>query len=85
MKPSMNIVEHFLFRKKYTVYRSGSDPAIKTLKQNCSTELFSRNDPSCCLKPALCLSVPDSAVKFFGYVGTLVAHCRRAEQLILVC
>lgn len=28
VKPSMNIVEH-LFRRKYTVYRNGSDPAIK--------------------------------------------------------
>lgn len=41
VKPSMNAVEQFLFRKNM-VFRNGSNPAIKTPEQNYKPELLSR-------------------------------------------
>lgn len=43
VKPSVNVVEQFLFRKNI-VFRNGSNPAIKTAEQNYNPELLSRND-----------------------------------------
>lgn len=61
VKPSMNIVEHVLFRKNNIAHRNGRDPAIKALKQNYNTKGFSRNDWRSCSKPLLGLSLLDSA------------------------
>lgn len=79
VKPSVNVVEQFLFRKNI-VFRNSSNPAIKTPEQNYNPELLSRNDAGA----STTLISPD--MRLFGcYPVILALYSRRAEQLIYVC